>query len=303
MEDQEQQRNKKERTRFLNVIYFIDSARTRTFKISLKTAFVLLGTIVVLICWSLISTGLLIQTTSESSDKSLRIRSLLATIFTYQTRYDNVYEKSYPEGGEPILTATEEPDATTDESISDQNDEEALSLAAKTKPSAATVGAKPQPELRAATTSPTKEKPEEIPPIGIEKVEWATTEERLEFKFALRNQDSPNLASGYVIGQATFKPKSGPSQKILSPPNVALDDKVPLYKLSRNHRFSIRYYKEKLLPFVKPKGLEGHFESVRIVIGDKEGNRKEILYNLKKEEIDSVRGTSGPGVKHTKSGS
>lgn len=293
---------KGERQRCLNVIYFIDSNRTHTFKLSLKSAVVIASILGGMLIWSILGSYLLLDTSLESTQKNQRIRSLLATIFTYQTRYDEVYERSYPDLSHSELTShSEEPAPASepeDQDISPAATEEsphdpdhAVSLAAKASPS----------DSKASTVQTSDESQKEShpgqPPIGIEDVETKDQENLLEFSFSLKNLASPELASGYVIGVGSFIDESGQAVTILSPPEVRPDKKIPIYSLSKNHRFSIRYYKKKTLQFSKPDAKKGQFQSVKIVIGDGDGNRKEIVYNLKNDKIDSVQTSEGPGLK------
>ncbi|MFW7382013.1 MAG: hypothetical protein ACOH5I_24620 [Oligoflexus sp.] len=357
-----QHKTKAERARFLNVIYFIDSNRTHTFQLKLKWSLAIAATVASLILWSFMSTFLLIHESRESTSKSQRIRGLLATIFNYQTRYDHVYERSYPEEAnqDDIAEAASESDEAGSEladKLEDQASEsiaakpstpveEPMSLAARSQPIVeespsqvkeiqdfpplemvpeiptpllqfqlahlsqdeeelvmeevepeAPVAAdepvqaveKKKEESKTASKNAEESKADKAPPIAIEDIKSIHHEDQLEFKFALKNTDSPNLASGYVIGVAVFRDSNGHTLEIASPPNITKINSVPFSRLSRNHRFSIRYYKTKVLIFAKPEGKTGSFEEVSIIIGNAESQRREFVYNLKEEKMDAIR--------------
>ncbi len=303
-------KSKAERRRFLNVIYFIDSNRTHTFKLSLQSAIVVASVLAGLLIWSIIGSYLLIDTSLASRQKNERIRSLLGTIFSYQTRYDEVYERSYPDLSVGQLVAdnpntgqeAEPNEAKTTHNQVVSTDTSTTENQASTKTGKSTgsskisLAAKAAPGNSEGSFGNTKSASVKQPPIGIEDVETKDNEGSMEFSFSLRNLASPELASGYVIGVGKFIDEAGSATTILSPPEVKPDEKIPIYSLSKNHRFSIRYYKKKTLQFDKPEAKKGQFQNVKIVIGDGDGNRKEIVYNLKNEKIDSVEISEGPGL-------
>jgi hypothetical protein len=82
--------------RRLSIIYFIDSAKTRSFSIPLGRLNVLLALIFLIFSWSIASIFVIGWLGQEQLALSARLRASLATIFDYQSRFDNVYELAYP---------------------------------------------------------------------------------------------------------------------------------------------------------------------------------------------------------------
>ena len=136
------------RKRLLNIIYFIDSKRTRTLQISLKTAGLSVGILAVMIVWSLVASGLLVNELLVNNHLRDHTRRLLSNIFNYQTRYDNVYERAYPDqsaGNAEIANnekdskdysqntepASKEPSQDTPEEDINQDSDNILALSAK----------------------------------------------------------------------------------------------------------------------------------------------------------------------------
>ncbi len=336
--------NKKttDRTKFLNVIYFVDSQRTHAFKISISSSILAIMSISLIVCWSIISTALLINQAIDSQQKSEKIQSLLSTIFSYETKHDLVYEKTYPKRSEGWATENDQEfNQDLDQAIKGNKKEptkDNVTLAAKAKEAEnaeskskkllqkkaklakkariamkekatkkakakdskiATIpisknGQSPEPEQQMNETEPetpqdlttpvgadeqVAKKDFEAPPIIIEQTELSTTDDSVEFKFALKNLDSPNLTTGSVIGIATFTDESGNIREVLAPPGIEFDKDIPRRTLPVNHRYSIRYYKKKILIFKKPEGFDGWVQKIRLIIRDPEGNKKEILYN------------------------
>lgn len=357
--------NKKttDRTKFLNVIYFVDSQRTHAFKISISSSILAIMSLSLIVCWSIICTALLINQAINSQQKSEKIQSLLSTIFSYETKHDLVYEKTYPKRSEGWASETDQEfNQDLDQAIKGNKKEptkDNVTLSAKAKEieskeverkklltkkaelaknariaikekekATENIGAvkktkesQPKPiansEADIATIQPTLEsqaktetnaestqsvkaeadnqiakKDIEPPPITIEQMELSTTEDSVEFKFALKNLDSPNLTTGSVIGIATFTDENGNIREVLAPPGIEFDKDISRRTLPVNHRYSIRYYKKKILIFKKPEGFDGWVKKIRLIVRDPEGKSREILYNPPKSTTEGHKEVS-----------
>jgi hypothetical protein len=93
--------------RRLNIIYFIDSAKTRSISIPLGRLNLLLALIFLVFSWAFASIFVIAWFGEKQLALSTRLKSSLATIFEYQSRFDNVYELAYP-------PATPSPDSGQD---------------------------------------------------------------------------------------------------------------------------------------------------------------------------------------------
>jgi hypothetical protein len=109
---------KKGRKRRLNVIYFVDSARTRSFSVPIGRLNVLLFGFLALLTWSVASVALLVWLGQDRREVSERLHTALATIFEYEQRNDQVYEMAYPNGTRVLdsVAAEDESDAADEPS-------------------------------------------------------------------------------------------------------------------------------------------------------------------------------------------
>lgn len=321
-DEQSDAKKTNERKKFLNVIYFIDSQKTHAFKVSTTLSSFLVTILSLIILWSFLSTGLLIKQYAENKRQSGKIKSLLATIFSYETKYDQIYEKTYPselnESSTSPLADTvntlNEKELTSEDSSEKEKEKEiqSLTLSAKkaeipespeTMPSyhsiketpsssekTQTAGVAPEENketILKPTTKPTPQVEKSLtvdpPPIELKDMALKSYAKHVEFSFSLTNLESPSLASGYLLAIATFVDNDGNIKEVLAPPGVQFMKPIEPTSLPTNHRFSIRYYKKKTLTFTKPSEFQGWVEKIRILVRDQNGNRREIVYNPTKQ--------------------
>lgn len=84
------------REKTLNIIYFMDSKKTRTIKIPVEKAYLALGFLGAILIWCVVSGILVLNLKSKDHSDSLRIRSLLSTIYEFQVKGEDVFDKAYP---------------------------------------------------------------------------------------------------------------------------------------------------------------------------------------------------------------
>jgi hypothetical protein len=295
-------RPRSERKRYLNIIYFIDSKRTRTLKFSIKTGYLTVGTLCLLVSWSLVASLLLIREHGLNKELRSRSRNLLSVIFNYQTRYDQVYEKAYPNDGHPLLPGGVSVEDRIAALPDIKRDEDATSKAAPTQavvrpapPTLAAKSAPPSPAPVVATEAPApKEKviakaleqlPANEPTIAIENFSSAIHDETLTIRFSLKNTNKGNKASGTVTAQARFF-ENGKDAVWLQThtegaPSTA--DTGDQEDPSSDEHFNIRYYKNKVFHFSSPTKGSGLFTDVRITVKDEQGRAKDFTFPLTKE--------------------
>src|SRR3712207_2155398 len=90
---------KNARKRQLNIIYFVDSARTKSLSIPTFRLKLIGLLLVLLVAWSAGSAATIAWLHEGKSDLAHRLEASLATIFEYESRYDRVYETAYPPEG------------------------------------------------------------------------------------------------------------------------------------------------------------------------------------------------------------
>jgi hypothetical protein len=125
------------RRRRLNVIYFVDSARTRSFSMPLFGLNFIALALIGLVGWSVLSIGLLMWMADGRAEDLARMKSALATVFEYETRYDDVYEKAYPNGRpDPLVAAAAAAADAAKEAANDAADAAAAHAAHPAMPAA-----------------------------------------------------------------------------------------------------------------------------------------------------------------------
>lgn len=295
-------RPRSERKRYLNVIYFIDSNRTRTLKFSIRTSYLTVGTLGLLVTWSLVASLLLVREHGLNTELRSRSRSLLSVIFNYQTRYDQVYEKAYPNDTAPVpvtpggtdaapsLTAQAEEEGDEDDGkTSHPNSAKAAAVAAlaartPTLGALANDNSVSQPKEKIIATAigrlPTGE-----PPIAVENFSSALHDETLTVRFSLKNTNKGNKATGMVTAQARFF-ENGKEGIWLATQNEGAENMIDTGDQddpSSDQHFNIRYYKNKVFHFATPTKRNGLFTAVKIQVKDEQGRIKEFAFPLTKE--------------------
>ena len=275
----EQAVRKVDRKRLLNVIYFIDSERTRSFKLSLGAFYTLMGVAVTLVLWFFLSIQLLVSGGQRAFYQTFRVKSLMATIFDYQTRYDQVYEKAYPVEGTPgdqatqNIVAKEEDPREEDFKVVDQ-EEIPLAMSAKSfapqQMAAKTAPVVPVPVSKPAFSEPSKEVQAILP--RIEETALGAVGKEVRVKFAIRNPPGIERSHGFLWGVATFEKADGSKLFVTSPEGMQLDATGKVLALDKALRFNIRYYKAKSLSF-RRLSAEGTLKQVQIFLGNSEGGQ------------------------------
>jgi hypothetical protein len=253
------------RDKQLNVIYFVDSNQTRSFKIPLKYAFVMGGFLAVIAVWSVFSTIFLLQSLSAAAVDQNKIVSLRTVIFDQQTRLDQVYEKAYPDNTNEIAKMSDgdggAPSPATAEGQEIRQDAPRAASGLKGGLAA---------KVDAVDEAPQQKEPAHV---KIETVRLKNIDSQMELNFAIRNLDSPKQKDGYVIGVAKYVKADGSISYFTAPPNSALSSQGTPTQLKSGFRFSIKYYKERTLLFPLPEDRGGAYKSISIHTLDDKDNQ------------------------------
>jgi hypothetical protein len=285
--------------RQLNIIYFIDSSKTRTIKIPLGRVSALLLVLSAVGVWSVGSAVLLNLAYGERTELTTKLRTALATVFDYETRVDGVYDIAYPSGktgaGPSVAKAesetpppavetalaklaSDEPTGTAEEvDAAGANGEDggvqmpaAKSLSAKSLPKARETAEsrKPEPSDPSASGAPIL--------VGNPVVESGGS--GLQVRFDLTNK-SGRRAEGYIWGVASFKSDKGEVTYIVDPPTLGVKTDGEVADPSRSANFGIRKFKKMSFNFPVDKGLNGTFTGIKIGVTDKSGANR-TTYNV-----------------------
>ncbi len=268
-------RKRFERKRYLNVIYFIDSNRTHTLKFSIGTSYFTVGALSAAVVWALISTTLLIRDHLVISDLRTHSQSLLEMVFNYQTRYDEVYEKAYPNNSPLVATNKDETPAVAPDQAKTS---ETMSLAAAATPTPAAPAVDKTADLSPKEKAVSQPLASNSPPITIDNFKTQMGEKSMTIRLSLKNLNSQQKTSGSVHATAAFVGVDGKSYELSSHPVMMSDDK------SNDENFNIRNFKNKAFYFEPPHDVAGgRFLSVVVIIKDEAGRSKEFSYPLNKE--------------------
>lgn len=271
-ENDQKPKKRQERKRYLNVIYFIDSKRTRTLKFGIGMSYFTVGAISLAVIWSVVATSLLIRDRFVIAEMSSHSQSLLDTVFNYQTRYDEVYEKAYPQAEvETDSVAEEAPsaDEPTTTKIADYS--------SKTKRSANAEPATSVLPIHQGAIAKDKAAPDKLiegVPISIDNFASTLMGKSLTVRLSLKNLVSPQRSAGSLSGVVKFVDINNETHTIVGRPSRSGG--------SEEH-FTIRYFTNKNLIFESPNGLAGKFASVTVTIKDDQAQTKDFTYSVNKE--------------------
>ncbi|RYZ55859.1 MAG: hypothetical protein EOP07_13445 [Proteobacteria bacterium] len=265
-------KKRQERKRYLNVIYFIDSKRTRTLKFSIGKSYFTVGLVSAALIWSIVSATLLVRDRFVIAGMETHTQSLLATVFNYQTRYDEVYEKAYPDNDSSFLA----------NSVAEEKAEDAKAAAAAPAPGAMSLSAKalpaPTPKEKVVSAPAAAATPSTEPPLSIDNFSPSINDKTLLIRLSLKNLSSPNKTSGSVRALAKFVDKDNKTYSLESHPRATGDE------TGNDEHFNIRYFKNKAFYFETPKGVtSGKFLEVTVTIKDDDGRSKDFPYPISKE--------------------
>jgi hypothetical protein len=271
------------RKRELNVIYFIDSDKTRSFKLSLNKVKLIAAIVSLTAIWAMSSFWVLMRMAGYQAHADRRITENQSVIFDFQTRYDQVYEQAYPKSERLAQVETEAAAAVDSEEELDAAeviDVEVKAAVPKATPipiAAATpvkqLAAKSAvPTVPEATQSQTANSEETI--VKIEESRFSRSGDTLNLNFAIRNLTSPKKALGYMWVVASYKGNNGETTYVSNPKGINVDAEGNATNTNNATMYNIRRFKLVKVTFPSPQGVPGKFQDVKIVLMDRDGNRQ-----------------------------
>ncbi len=244
------------RKRQLNVIYFVDSARTRSFALPLSRLNVILFGVLALLTWSVAAVFVIIWLTKDREDVAGQLRQSLATVFEYEARHDNAYDVAYPPAGKASAAKVAAAPAP--------------SPAPATPPPAVDVGAAAKEEPAA----PVDEADEGVGNVTVSNPVLSAGSNALELQFDLTNKSESDRAEGFIWAVAEFKTDQGEHIFIGAPKEIeVLNDGEPKMP-TKSASFNIRRFKKKGFSFPFVKGKSGVFTGVKIGVMNRSGEDK-----------------------------
>lgn len=268
----------KPRKQFLNVVYFIDSSRTRTLKLPLGRVNLFLFCALVLIAWSVGSTVIIGVLMKDRTDLIANLRQTMQTVFEFESLYDGVYETAYPSGkNQPGKSARQQPALTAGAAVSAPATSGAAAVSTQASAPAETASvAAPGQDVK--TPTPETKKDNNVDVVVSNPVVKTTTD-RLNLTFDLTNKDPKGKSEGYLWATVEFKTDSGQTHILKAPTAIDVNLKGEIEDHKRATYFAIRRFKRNEFQFELMKGHSGTVVGVKIGISDKPGGNR-MIYDV-----------------------
>ncbi|MFK7871840.1 MAG: hypothetical protein AB8C84_01535 [Oligoflexales bacterium] len=252
----------------LNIIYFIDSARTRSFKLPLSRIALMLLLSIMTIIWTVFSTFANISAWEYVQRQNIRLKDAMAVVFDYQMKYERVYEWAYPESLNPHINE----DHPLDEDMS--------------------LVAVPVEEEKKQETVVQEEKEElsSLAQVMIESPKFYFKNRKFHTSFVLKNMKSPDLAEGRVWATVKVQTSNGSMKEYYYPSAIQkLENGVP-QNIQKSPPFSIRRYKKEECDFPI---AEGFVKDITIGLLLKNNQPQFTVIPVQKEINDLIKKEAG----------
>ncbi len=243
--------------RHVNLIYFVDAAKTKTVRVSLRTASIMAIACGVVVLWSFASGVLLVRLEAKQSDLRSELSTSRAVIFEYQTLHDGVFERAYPEVKDRKFAAASIPPGKQMAAVEPE----------KVAPKAT--------EAPVMTDTPEKAKmvSREDPksPVSLSNPSVIRRDGVFEVFFDLRNSDSSKKAEGYIWGIAAVERQGGERISLTVPKSLTVSVAGDPLNTEHGQRFGIRRYARRSFVFSLPSRFEGRVLTVDIAFSGQAG--------------------------------
>jgi hypothetical protein len=275
----------KPRKQFLNIVYFVESSRTRTLKIPMSRVHLLLFCALALVGWSVASTAIISLLVNDRAELVGSLKQTMQTVFDFESLYDGVYERAYPSGKlqssktlsassgqapnqKPTVAADTAPKSVANDSK--QTEVEQQEQKAQTVAAAAST---PAPEVNSSDSVGKNVE------VTVSNPVVKTTDNRLNLTFDLTNKNGSEKSEGYIWATAEFKTETGDIHILKAPLSIEADSKGDITDHKRALFFAIRRFKRNEFSFDLMKGYSGTVVGVKIGVSDKPGANK-MIYDV-----------------------
>jgi hypothetical protein len=293
-----------ERTRYLNIVYFVESARSHTIRVNLTHARLAVVGLALVGVWAIASGFWIAQLNSQSVKTRQRLENALTTIFEYQIKSEKVFEQAYPPESsksyysEAAQLPSNNPltEATSSESTN-QNDKRsdkpapALVTAPKTESTTQSVTvpaenkSKQAIQVTAGMTTPVSskhadaslEKPSSTESIelDISAAKLTKSDNKIALNFSIKNKSSQR-SEGFIWAVAMISNDSGTIKPLVAPDHTKIDTKSGDILSARTaYRFSILKFKNKEFDFKIPGSTTWKLTKLTIHYTDLKGSNEQ----------------------------
>jgi hypothetical protein len=278
-----------DRNRYLNIVYFVESARSHTIRINLKHAKYAVALGLLLVAWSLGSIIWITLLKFDLDHRRKQLESSLSAVFEYQIKDEKVFDLAYPSDSTNSYYS-ESAQLASNNPTSEHKQEQV----AERKPDPAPVKEPPKQSVPLTTptgkavetaASPTEgaktdAQPQDTAPqnssdalISISEAKLSKSGPKMTLNFAITNS-KPKKAEGYIWAIATLTSNEGQNVFIIAPEHAKLDKSsgsITSYKTA--YRFSIQRFKDKTFDFKVPSSLANwKLTKLTILYSDESGN-------------------------------
>lgn len=305
------------RKRYLNIVYFVESARSHTIRLNLRYARWVIGFAAIVCAWAIGSIFWILSLNMQVSETRERLETSLTTIFDYQIKNDKVFETAYPadatnsyysesahlasnnplrESDQPKQEAPKpsEKPVTTQTDNRNLNPPESPATATQEKstnqPSAVTANA----ELNKATANSSQQNQAPVQKfINITAAKISKVGHKISLVFDINNLQHEK-AEGYIWAIATFKGQDGEPKHIGAPNTAKIDPATGQIKSAKSaYRFSIQRFKKKDFEFKAPSGKDWKLTKLTIHFTDLEQTNEDLI-NIPVDQLALREGVDQP---------
>ena len=260
--------------RHVNLIYFVDAAKTKTIRVSLRTASIVMMASAFVVIWAFFAGVLLLRMQAKQSDLRAELSTSRSVIFEYQTLHDGVFEQAYPELNERRYSGKP-----------------------ASKPTGAEVGTGGVTGV--ITDTPEKAKviarEDSKSPVSLSNPTIVPRDGGFELFFDLRNRQAALKAEGYIWAVAAMEKLGGERLNVTVPKTMTVSTTGEPLNRDQGQRFGIRRYSRRSFVFALPPHFEGRVLTVDIAFsgdGDKYHSSYMIPVNMRFSHLASSQGLS-----------
>jgi hypothetical protein len=270
-----------ERTRYLNIVYFVESARSHTIRVNLTHARLAVVGLAMVGVWAIASGFWIAQLNYQSVKTRQRLETALTTIFDYQIKSEKVFDQAYPPessksyyseaaqlpSNNPLTEPTPTESTKQNEKRSDKPTP-TLVTTPKIEPTTESVTApaegksKQAIQVTAGITTPISSKHAEAPvekpssaeftELDISAAKLTKADNKIALNFSIKNK-RPQRSEGFIWAVAMISNETGTTKPLVAPEHTKIDTKSGDILSARSaYRFSILKFKNKEFEFKIP---------------------------------------------------
>lgn len=282
--------------KILNIIYFIDTNKTRTLRISFIWVCCFVILLLGLLIWSAISLILIKNILQQKAYLSKKLKIRLANILQYQIKYEDIYEKAYQplnisniQQTQQSITSIKTDSETNTTSISSSsipstntfaNNSDSSNISTPSQNKKFSINSQPSIKNNKNDTLALETNKFTVIPIesikvdnlnikvDIQDIKYWINDSNLVVSFIIKNNKNNDKANGYLWGIATYSTKDNKEINVFTPKNILYDNDT-IMNPEVTFKYSIKYFKHKSIEFEKPN-TAGFFKSFKIGILDQD---------------------------------